>query len=197
MPPIVHIPTHCKENWEGMTLDGPGRFCDRCQTTVHDLTVMGPGQADRFIKVLPARLADGEHLCVRAHTGPDGRLVPTSLSRRLLNNGMAAMLAMTFAGYAGSGPSLSAADGPVGPTVQCPTTTDTAVAGGVMFLPEMGDVAIAPSATPAAISATAPIPVMGDPIPSPTMGRVISPAVSTSAPALLMGKPAIMPPTKP
>ncbi len=211
MPPIVNIPIVCNENWEGMTSDGGGRFCDRCQTTVHDLTAMGPGQADRFLKVLPARLAGGEHLCVRANAGPDGRLVPTSRSRRLLNNGMAAMLAMAFAGYAGSGPSVSAADGPVGSTAQCPSVTSPAtMRGEVPLAPEIGDVAIAPiapvercgtalalaatrAATRAAISATAPIPLMGEPSPAPQpvpiMGGVALPASASTAPAALLGKP--------
>jgi hypothetical protein len=46
----VEIKKPCHENWEAMTLNEKGRFCNGCQTTVIDFTNKTPEEISIFLK---------------------------------------------------------------------------------------------------------------------------------------------------
>ncbi|HYE07612.1 MAG TPA: hypothetical protein VEL07_18990 [Planctomycetota bacterium] len=100
----LRIATPCHEDWSGMTPNGPGRHCASCDKTVVDLTALTPAASSVAMVGLADRVRAGEHLCVRAHADASGGLRATRARRRLLTNGMAAMLAMAMAsGLTGCG----------------------------------------------------------------------------------------------
>ena len=108
----LHIADPCHESWDAMTPNREGRHCASCDKTVVDVTSMVPTEARAYLNhELPARVQRGEHVCVRAHADRSGRLLRGGVKRRLLTNGLAAVLAMAMADYAGLGSSLQAAEG--------------------------------------------------------------------------------------
>ena len=77
-----------------MTPGSHGRHCASCDKTVIDVTAMSPAEATTYLsQQAPARLAQGERICVRARANRQGTLVRPGIQRRLLTNGMAVMLA--------------------------------------------------------------------------------------------------------
>lgn len=54
------ITNPCSENWEGMSVNDRGRFCDACQKTVVDFTAQSDTQIKQFIASRP-----GEKMCGR------------------------------------------------------------------------------------------------------------------------------------
>ena len=97
MKPIVpdlRIAEPCHESWNAMTPGSHGRHCASCDKTVIDVTAMSPAEATTYLsQQAPARLAQGERICVRARANRQGTLVRPGIQRRLLTNGMAVMLA--------------------------------------------------------------------------------------------------------
>src|SRR4051812_14945111 len=102
----LHIPKPCHEDWNAMTPATQGRHCASCDKTVVDVTRMRPVEAVRFLGELRSGLPKGGEVCVRAHADPSGRLLMPSATRRLLTNGLAAVIAMTIAGCHGDGPKV-------------------------------------------------------------------------------------------
>ena len=95
----LRIAEPCHESCEAMTPDVRGRHCAVCAKTVIDVTAMAPAERRAFIAdELPARLARGERVCVRAHADARGRLLRPGARRYLLTNGLAALLAVSMAG---------------------------------------------------------------------------------------------------
>ena len=111
----LHIPNPCHESWDGMTPTADGRHCASCNHAVIDLTAMPVAAGQRVLnEVKRAATHDRQpRTCVRGHVDPSGRIVVGH--RRLLTQGLAAMLACTLAGCAGDGPALQAA--PEKPTI--------------------------------------------------------------------------------
>lgn len=101
----LHIPTPCHEDWSAMTAADRGRHCAKCDKTVLDLTTLPAPQGRQELARLHERVQGGDHVCVRGHADRRGRLIATA-RRRLLTNGLAAVLAMTIAGCQGSGPAV-------------------------------------------------------------------------------------------
>lgn len=120
-----HIPAPCPASWNAMTPSGNGRHCATCDKVVVDVTAMAPPAAKAFLAIeLPQRLANGDHVCVRAHADRRQRLLRPS--QRLLTNALAGILAATmFGALAG----LDAADAPAAtPTTSTqPATTPQAM----------------------------------------------------------------------
>lgn len=105
----LHIPTPCHESWDDMTPTVNGRHCASCNHAVIDLTTMSVTAGQRVLDEVK-RAATHDPLprtCVRGHVDPSGRIVVGH--RRLLTQGLAAMLACTLAGCAGDGPALQTA----------------------------------------------------------------------------------------
>lgn len=59
----------CHEDFDAMEPQGSRRFCDRCQTPVHDLSAMTRTEARDFL-----RQRQGQQVCVRYRTESDGTL---------------------------------------------------------------------------------------------------------------------------
>ena len=107
----LRIASPCHESWDGMTPDGRGRHCASCAKTVVDVTAMTPNAARAFVEgELPARIARGDRVCVRAHADTRGRLLRPGVRRYLLTNGLAAVLAMTVTGCGGEAPKVVVGD---------------------------------------------------------------------------------------
>lgn len=188
----LHIATPCHEDWSGMTPHGPGRHCASCDKTVVDLTALAPAASTVAMKRIAQRIRGGEHLCVRAHVRADGVLRPTRVHRRLLTNGMAAMLAMAMAsGLTGCG--VDAQTVPTDPQVQqvdppraqmgeacVPEPTPEPVIDPVEPEPEPEPVVMGKIAAPE----PAPAPVEPEPLvePQPLMGDVCIPEEETPVP---------------
>lgn len=101
----LRIAEPCHESWDAMTPAGRGRHCASCARTVIDVTAMAPAEGRAFVAhELPARLARGERVCVRARADARGRLLRPGVRRYLLTNGLAAVLAVTMAGCGGEPP---------------------------------------------------------------------------------------------
>jgi hypothetical protein len=84
----------CHEPWTAMTPNREGRHCATCDKTVVDVSAMAPRAARAYLdRELPARLARGERVCVRAQADGSGRLLRPGVTRRMLTNGLALMLA--------------------------------------------------------------------------------------------------------
>ncbi len=96
----MHIPTPCQEDWDQMTPTGAGRQCERCALTVTDLTVMSAPAARAVLAQVQQVHAESAttRVCLRADTDRGGRILLPGITRRLLTNGLAAVLAMTVAG---------------------------------------------------------------------------------------------------
>jgi hypothetical protein len=145
----LRIASPCHESWDAMTPDRGGRHCASCDKTVVDVSAMAPAAARGFLDhELPARLGRGERVCVRAHADRSGRLLRPGVRRRLLTNGLAGMLAL--AGLAGLGDGLQAAEdasAPIGQTAPRMVGEATVRTGDVI----------------------APQPMMGAPIPLPSV----------------------------
>ena len=143
----LHIADPCHESWDAMTPNRQGRHCASCDKTVVDVTAMAPTEARTYLnQELPARVQRGERVCVRALADRKGRLLRGGVTRRLLTNGLAAVLAMAMADYAGFGPSLQAAEGGE-PQVAEPVEPVAVMGGLVAPMPAMmGDVCVEPNA---------------------------------------------------
>ena len=111
----LHIPTPCQESWDAMTPTADGRHCASCNHAVIDLTIMSVTAGQRVLNDVKRAAKHDQHprTCVRGHVDPSGRIVVGH--RRLLTQGLAAMLACTLAGCAGDGPALQTA--PEKPTI--------------------------------------------------------------------------------
>lgn len=97
----LHIAAPCHETWDAMVPNVDGRHCEVCTKTVIDVTAMPAPRARAFLaEEVPRRLAQGESICVRATTDHRARLLHPG--RRLLTNGMAAMLAMAMGSTLGA-----------------------------------------------------------------------------------------------
>jgi hypothetical protein len=150
----LRIASPCHEPWDAMTPHGEGRHCAACDKTVVDVTALAPTAARDFLqRELPQRIGRGERVCVRAHADRSGRLLRGGITRRLLTNGLAAVLAMAMAdGIAGP---LHAAEGGEAPVASEPVKGEMApIAGGVQAMPQ-------PEPQPATVQ--------------PLMGRMMAP----------------------
>jgi hypothetical protein len=200
----LHIPKPCHENWDAMTPQERGRHCDVCDKTVVDVTRMRPSEGRRFLGKLRDDLAAGAHVCVRAHADAAGKLLAPSATRRLLTNGLAAVLAVAMAGCHGSGPSVGQAQPapttqtqpaqqqPIQQQAQQPTPM---MGEPVANTPEScitGDVAVTP--TPIVPPAVGAVAVTPDPQPQVELGRVRAVEPTPQPPAPMMGKPVAQPP---
>jgi len=177
----LRIASPCHASWEGMTPNDGGRHCARCAKTVVDVTAMAPSAGRAFVqRELPERLARGERVCVRAHVDRAGRLLRPDLRRRLLTNGLAAVLAMTIAGCTGDGPTPGTSTAPT----PAPSAQPLALPGEVSApltgspSPMMGTPSV-PSAEPAPIRGE----VAADPLPPQVMGGICAPVEGAVAPA--------------
>lgn len=112
---MLRIPEPCPESWNAMTPAGDGRHCAKCNKVVADVTQMRPAAAVLFLGEMRAGLLSGQQACVRANVDRSGRLLAPGVTRRLLTNGLAAVIAVTMAGCNGDGPKVgqeSASDTP-------------------------------------------------------------------------------------
>jgi len=120
MEPVMtdlRIASPCHESWSAMTPNHQGRHCAACDKTVVDVTALAPTAAHDYLRrELPRRIERGEKVCVRAHADRTGRLLRPGVTRRLLTNGLAAVLAMAAADFAGFTPGLGAAETSTTPT---------------------------------------------------------------------------------
>jgi len=92
--PDLRIAEPCHASWDAMTPASTGRHCASCDKTVIDVTAMTPEAATTYLNLqAPSRLAQGERICVRAHADRHGTLLRPGITRRMLTNGMAMMLA--------------------------------------------------------------------------------------------------------
>lgn len=150
----LRIASPCHESWDAMTPNRHGRHCAACDKTVVDVTALDPAPAREYLRQeLPIRLARGERVCVRAHADRSGRLLRPGVTRRLLTNGLAAVLAVTAAGFAGFGPDLGAAE------VETPPPTTEPLPG------RMGEIAVMPAPLTGDV-------MMGMPVPQPIVPSV-------------------------
>jgi hypothetical protein len=163
----LHIPTPCHENWDAMTPRGDGRHCASCAKTVVDLTALSPAEGRRKLDHIRTQLAADVHVCVRAHADPRGRVVAPANRRRLLTNGLAAVLAMVMAGD-----HLAAADQVDAAATAASTVTapvQPATTGLLVAVPTQciqGDVALPrPPDPPATAPAPVPVPVPPSAVP--------------------------------
>jgi hypothetical protein len=105
------IPKPCHENWDAMSPRDDGRHCATCAKTVVDLTVFDAEDGARVLARIHAQVSAHAHICVRAPADAGGRIVLPARAvavphsrprqtrgRRLLTNGLAAVLAMVVAG---------------------------------------------------------------------------------------------------
>ena len=60
------IDSPCDEPWDSMEPRSGGRFCQRCQHTVLDLSKMTRAQAERVIRATP----EGERICINMAVDP-------------------------------------------------------------------------------------------------------------------------------
>lgn len=97
-----HVAEPCSERWDGMTRRADGRFCDRYQHTVVDLTSMSRRDAERR-----ARRAEGDYLCVRLAVDDEGGAVFRHDRRRAPHfaGGLVLVAALTAGGCRSSPPS--------------------------------------------------------------------------------------------
>jgi hypothetical protein len=127
---LLPIVQPCGEDWSGMRADGDGRRCERCATTVVDLSAMTEAQAKRTI----ARGARaGGELCVRYRRDADGEVrfaaePPRRGSRAVaLGLGLLSVICASGAAHAdNSVPPCGSGDGSK-PPVQQPSQPPTGV----------------------------------------------------------------------
>ncbi|RYE83639.1 MAG: hypothetical protein EOO75_19090, partial [Myxococcales bacterium] len=67
--PLLTIAAPCPEDWSAMAGDDRSRHCDRCQTSVVDLSALSADEARRTLDH-PDRPA-----CVRYLRAPDGAII--------------------------------------------------------------------------------------------------------------------------
>nr|WP_315033757.1 hypothetical protein [uncultured Chryseobacterium sp.] len=72
----IIIPKPCHENWNSMTLDEQGKFCQVCAKTIHDFT-------DSSDEELTNHLTSGENICGRFRDDQLGRNLNFSLTAKL------------------------------------------------------------------------------------------------------------------
>src|SRR3954464_13512190 len=65
----IEVPNPCPADWNEMTGDRRGRFCQHCQKTVHNLSAMSRDEAEGL--VCPA----AGSLCVRYAVAGDGTVI--------------------------------------------------------------------------------------------------------------------------
>ena len=65
----VRIASPCHVPWDSMRGDDRVRFCDKCQLSVYNLTMMMPDEAERFLVEREGRA------CVRAYRRTDGTIL--------------------------------------------------------------------------------------------------------------------------
>jgi hypothetical protein len=139
------IPEPCHERWEDMQPRGEGRFCERCQHTVVDLTRMSRRQAERRLKK-----ERGDYLCIQLALDPLERPVFRPEPSRAAHwaGGLVLVAALTAGGCSAGGdegaevaqlepepcpvdapPMLPVADGPMVP-VDTEEATEASVATG-------------------------------------------------------------------
>jgi hypothetical protein len=137
------IPEPCPERWDEMQPRGEGRYCDRCQHTVLDLSRMSRRQAEHRLKA-----ERGDYVCVRLAFDPLERPVfrPEPSRAPYFAGGLVLVAALTAGGCAGTEtgagepevaqlapdpaaepPMMPVADGPMLPTLtEAPgVTSDT------------------------------------------------------------------------
>ena len=103
MIPELRIVSPCAADWNAMTPTTVGRHCAACGKDVVDLTCLSPLERTAALERITRDIVGGRQVCVRASATSDGWLT----YRRLLTNGIAAMLAMTFSGCQGEGPPVA------------------------------------------------------------------------------------------
>ena len=88
------IPEPCDEDWNAMRPTREGRFCERCQHGVVDLSRMSRRQAERRVR------AEGGSLCVQVALDPAGRAVFRPEPRRASHwaGGLVLVTALTAGG---------------------------------------------------------------------------------------------------
>jgi hypothetical protein len=168
----LNIPKPCHENWDAMTPRERGRHCGACDKTVVDVTRMRPSEGRRFLGRLRDELAAGAHVCVRAHADAAGRLLAPSATRRLLTNGLAAVLAVTVAGCHGSGPSVSQAQ-PAQPQTQ-QAQAQPIQRQAQQPAPMMGEPVAEPRSCIKGDVKDTSIPVLASPMPVETIGKLVA-----------------------
>ncbi len=166
----LRILSPCAADWNAMTPTDGGRHCAACDKEVVDLTCLVPAQRVAEMQRIQAQVARGRHVCVRAHATHDGWLT----TRRVLSNGIAAMLAMSMAGCQGDGP----------------TTATTPTQQGTEAAPKAGQVSAPPAQRP---TPPTPAPLLGSPQPDPVrMGKPVMPS-----PPVRMGEAVAPTPVRP
>lgn len=82
----IHLPKPCHENWDAMTLEQKGRFCQSCQKTVYDFTAASDRQLIAHLQIDP---------------GTCGRFLVSQLDRNLIvPHQKSTVWATAFAGFA-------------------------------------------------------------------------------------------------
>jgi len=102
----VSFPKPCDEKWEAMAPAGCARICARCDTPVHDLSLLSLGEAEALLRRNPGA-------CVRARIDGDG-IVALKPSRRGDARRMMIAVAATAGLLAGSAPALARPERPDG-----------------------------------------------------------------------------------
>lgn len=107
----IEIPEPCSEDWDSMTPNERGRYCDSCRKTVHDLSGMTEADARRVL--------EEDDVCVTFEVNERGLvlfepapIVPLSRLTRKLPAVAAAGLSLALAACAphAEGPSLEGTD---------------------------------------------------------------------------------------
>ncbi len=96
----------CHEDWEQMSESERGRHCAVCDKQVVDFTKMTEAQSLEMLNKAKAESDSCDTgICGRVHADPQGHLRFKQNKRRLLTDGMAAMLALSvLAGCQGDAP---------------------------------------------------------------------------------------------
>src|SRR5262245_30484777 len=102
----VTLPEPCNERWETMSRQGCNRICDRCSTTIHDLSQLTVGEVQ-------ALLASSERICVRAQLDRTG-LVQTKPEPRTSARRVIATVGLSVALMTQSGQALAKDKQPTG-----------------------------------------------------------------------------------
>ena len=124
------IVTPCPVDWDAMTPRDEGRHCAACDRVVIDVCSRSEAEQRRLFDEMRAAVARGERVCARVRRTPQGYVIEPrpapGTGRRVLTNGMAAMLAVS-AGLM----TATAAENPLiqgaicAPQVESFTATDT------------------------------------------------------------------------
>jgi hypothetical protein len=146
----VEIASPCHASWEQMAGNDRVRFCDHCSLNVYNLSAMTRRQAEDLIQQRQGRL------CVRLYRRRDGTVLTENcpvgwraarLRVKMFAGGIASLVALLFGGRAFNGR-----------------------ASNVESHPAMGEMRVAPPASPAGLTdVNPPRATMGD-VWAPTMG---------------------------